>query len=133
MRCLRRSKFIRSVVLPLTLVAVLPACYRWREIPGRNLPTKLPNPTRVTLTDGRKIEITAGTVTEDSLLGRRKETPGPVLDTDQNVRLSLDDVQIVEQRKTDGWATAGVIYLGVSAVVGIACAASECLDYDFSN
>ncbi len=133
MKYFRRSAFLRIVVLPLMLAAFLPACYKWSEMPGRNLPTSLPSPTRVTLTDGQQIVLTTGTVTEDSLFGRREGTPGPVLDTDQNVRVSLDDVQIVEHRKTDGWATAGVIYLGVSAAMGLACAASDCLSFDLSN
>ncbi len=133
MRHSKRSAFRRLVVLPLTLVVFLPACYKWSEIPGRNLPRRLPSLTRVTLTDGQQIVLTTATVTEDSLFGRREGTPGPVLDTDQNVRVSLDDVQIVEHRKTDGWATAGVIYLGVSAAMGLACAASDCLSFDLSN
>ena len=130
---LRRSTLLRIVVLPLTLVALLPACYKWSEVPGRNLPEVLSSPTRVTLTDGQRIVLTTATVTEDSLFGRREGTPGPVLDTVQSVRVSLDEVQLVEHRKTDGLATAGAIYLAVSAALVLACGASECLEFDLSD
>jgi hypothetical protein len=131
----RRSRFFRTVVLPLTLVVFLPACHKWvpLEPAVSQAITGNQGTVRVTLTDGQQIIMTTATVTEDSLFGRRKGTPGPVLDTDQNVRLSLDDVQSVEHRRTDGWATAGVIFLGVGIAVNLACAATDCLELDFSN
>lgn len=75
MQYLRLSRFFRSVVLPLTLVAfLLPACHTWRGVNTNVVsPKELPSPVRVTLIDGEEISLEDTTVTADSVLGR---TPG---------------------------------------------------------
>ena len=124
----RHSRFFRPVVLPLTLAAFLPACHKWvpLEPPVSQAIAGEQGTVRVTLTDGQQIIVTTATVTEDSLFGRREGTPGPVLDTTQNVRLSLADVQSVEHRRTNVGATAGVILLGLVVAANLACAATDC-------
>jgi len=96
----RRSRFIRFVVLPLTLIAILPACYKWTEV-ETTADSQFPDPIRVTLMDGRQIVVEDATVTADSLFGRPKGTPRPVLGEELGVRVSLNDVQKVEQTEPD--------------------------------
>lgn len=56
----RRSRFLRFVVFPLTLVSLLPACHKWSTlhspvevaIRGERL-----DPVRLTLSDGRELVL----------------------------------------------------------------------------
>ncbi len=119
----RRSRFIRFVVLPLTLIAFLPACYKWTEV-ETTADSQFPDPIRVTLMDGRQIVVEDATVTADSLFGRPKGTPRPVLGEELGVRVSLNDVQKVEQTEPDEGSMMTLIAT-VTAVMSAAILAGD--------
>jgi hypothetical protein len=99
-----RTRFFRFVV-PLTLVAFLPACYKYVEVETNvDSPTKLSSPTRVTLTDGLQLVLRDATVTADSLFGSSQG---------QAIRVSLEDTQSVEHQKTN-WLFMGPVAVGLS-------------------
>ena len=125
----RRSRFLRFVILPLTLIAFLPACYKWTEV-ETTADSQLPDPIRVTLIDGRQFVVEDATVTADSLFGRPKGQPRPVLGEELGVRVSLNEIRKVEHGgvKEDvliliGAGLAGIVYCGVTE--------SECLNSSF--
>ena len=127
----RRSRFLRRVVLPLVLVAFLSACRHWVDTgPATAWPEPLPSPTRITLKDGRtRIVLERPTIRSDSVIGMHKvgtERGFAVLDT---LGVSLDDVQKLEHRESDGTATRwliGGIGLGLAAAMYI----SLCAEFD---
>lgn len=119
----RRSRFFRTVVLPLTLVALLPACYKWTEV-ETTADSQFPDPIRVTLMDGRQIVVEDATVTADSLFGRPKGTPRPVLGEELGVRVSLNDVQKVEQTEPDEGSMMTLI-AGFTAVMSATILAGD--------
>jgi len=92
----RRSKFIRFVIVPLMLVAFLPACYKWAEI-ETTAESELPNPARITPLDGQQFVLEDAKVTGDSLLGRPKGNPRPVIGEELGVRIVLTDVHRFEK------------------------------------
>jgi len=118
MKHFRSSRFLRLVVLPLTLLAFIPACQGWvgvKTAPG--VGEALPNPARLTLKDGRQLELEGATIVADTILGWRRGEPRVPADTDlQRVRVALDDVQKIEHRGTDAGATA--VLIGSILVVG---------------
>ncbi len=124
----RRFRFIRFVVLPLTLIALLPACYKWTEV-ETTADSQLPDPIRVTLMDGRQIVLEDATVTADSLFGRPKGQPRPVLGEALGVRVSLNDVQKVERTGINEESTIAVIAI----VAGFVSAGITAANLDFSG
>ena len=119
MMYLRRSRFFRTVVLPLTLVALLPACYKWSSVDGppyQAFTDGRPKQTRVTVNDGSQVTMQWPRIQGDSILGLSEQ--GATL----AVRLS--DVSKLEKRKFD-W-TPIVVGLVLVTVLGIVvCAAQE--------
>jgi len=107
MNYLKRSRFLRYVVLPLTLLALLPGCYKWTMVEtGVDLPTELPRSVRVTLTDGESLVLENVTITTDSLFGQRGGNKRESTSEERDVRLPLDDVRWVERRSDPGNSTA---------------------------
>ena len=132
---LRRSRFIRFVILPLTLIAILPACYKWHVV-GTNAasPTEVSSLTRVTLTNGEEVMLRDVIVTADSVFGRDKDSRPLFAGEERAVRINSDDVRFIERRSTNWLATGALIWLGVGVVVSLACAASDCFElFDSSN
>ena len=109
---LRRLSFLRFVIVPVMLVALLPACYKWTEV-EMTAGFQLPNPARITLTDGQQFELEDALITEDSLFGRPKGTPRPVIGQELGIRVGLTDVKKVEKAGINKDATITAI-----AVVG---------------
>jgi len=125
MKYLRRSAFLRLVVLPFTLLVFLSACHKWVAVETNVVsPTELSSPVRVTLTDGEEIKLEDVTVTPDSLFGKRNGTP-------RSIRIALDDVAEIEEEKSNPLATVGLaigVVIGTGLAVAVVCAASGCLD-----
>ncbi len=106
----RRSRFIRFVILPLTLVALLPACQGWGGVnTAVESPTAISGSIRVTLNDGEEIKLEHATVTPDSVLGWREGAwRAAALGEGQPVRIALDDVARIDEQRIKPLATLGV-------------------------
>jgi hypothetical protein len=66
--------------------------------------------------DGRQIVVEDATVTADSLFGRPKGQPRPVLGEALGVRVSLNDVQKVERTEGDAESMMALIAIGAGLV-----------------
>ena len=109
----RGSWLLRRVVLPLTLVALLSACTKWKTLeppyaPSQGEYEKL----RITGDDGMRVVIHDPRLEADSLRGT-------VSDSDQVAAIRIDSVQKIEKRGTNWLATAGLVVGVFYAVVGI--------------
>ena len=108
----RSSRFVRRVVLPLTLLAFLSACHKWvpLEPPVAQAITEEESGTvRVTLTDNSRMVLKEPRVSGDSLVA-----------LGDTVGVALDDVQQVEGRRANVLATVFLVAgAGVLALVGI--------------
>jgi hypothetical protein len=126
----RRTRFLRRVILPFTLLAFLSACRHWVDTgPATAWPEPLPSPTRITLKDHRRIVLERPTTRSDSIIGMHKvgtERGFAVLDT---LGVSLDDVWKLEHREYDGAATGGLIG-GIGLVFAVAISLATCADFD---
>ncbi len=116
----RRSRFIRFVILPLTLIAILPACYNWHGV-GTNVvsPTEVSSLTRITLTNGEEVMLRDVIVTADSVFGRDKDSRPLFAGEERAVRINSDDVRFIERRSTDWLATGALIFLGATTAAFI--------------
>ena len=132
----RRSRFIRFVILPLTLVALLPACQGWVGVnTAVESPTAISGSIRVTLNDGEEIKLEDATVTIDSVFGWREGAWRAAPGETQPVRIALDDVAKIDEQRTKTLATVGVVWLAVLVVAGIVLAFSDepCFDAGFGG
>jgi len=112
----RRSRFLRFVILPLTLVAFLPACYKWTSTNSTlESPTSILEPVRITLTDGRRMELENAVVRSDSLVGNRKGTQ-------DSISVPLSEVQKVEHMRASALSSLGLVggIFVVSALASVA-------------
>ena len=109
----RGSWLLRRFVLPLTLVAFLSGCTKWRTLEPPHAPSlgeyeKL----RITGDDGTRVVIHDPQIEADSLRGT-------VSDSEQVQVIPIDSVQKIEKRGTNWLATAGLVVGVFYAVVGI--------------
>jgi len=100
MRVFQRSKVQRNIVIPLLLVCFLSGCYKWTPATVRGSPEHA----RLTLDDGRVVELRSLEIRGDSVAGFAKEessrTGQPVWgDTLQTYALA--DVTVFEVRQKD--------------------------------
>jgi len=72
MRVFRRSKFQRHLVIPLMLVCFLAGCSSWRVQPAPATSHEAPERARITLSDGRVVELRSLEVRGDSVVGVAK-------------------------------------------------------------
>lgn len=126
MTYLKHSKFIRLVVLPLTLNAFLPACYKWTEVETPvNVSDRLPSPAHVTLKDGRRLKLEGATVEGDFIVGmvRGSNRSGQIAD---RVRIPIDEVLKVERRERNKFTTTllvvSAVYVTLALIVTGVCA-----------
>ena len=111
MRVFRRSKFQRHLVIPLMLACFLSGCYKWSVQPGRPTLDEAPERARITLSDGRVVELRSLEIRGDSVVGFAKTGPsrragqpgwGDTLQT-----YPLADVMVFEVRESDTVRTVG--------------------------
>ncbi len=124
---LRRSRFIRFVILPLTLIAILPACYNWHGV-GTNVvsPTEVSSLTRVTLTNGEELMLRDVIVTADSVFGRDKDSRPLFAGEERPVRINSDDVRLIDRRSTNWLALGPLIFVtGLFTLVAIECVSPD--------
>lgn len=96
---------------------------------------------RLTLQDGRRVELSHPVVVDDSLLTERQPSPtahGGTIDWREGVspapRVPLSDIRLVELSRPDGAATAVLIIgVGVAAFAVVAAIAAASLDLDFGG
>ncbi len=116
----RRSRFVRVIVLPLTLVSLQSACtsYVAMQSPyGQTILREEPGRIRVTLDDGSRVTISQPRIEGDSLLGIAYDAKNRAY-TD-TVRVALAEVTSVEREKADLGKSfntvalvGGVVFLG---------------------
>jgi len=109
----RGSWLLRRFVLPLTLVAFLSGCTKWKTLeppyaPSQGEYEKL----RITGDDGTRVVIYDPQIEADNLRGT-------VSDSEQVQVIPIDSVQRIEKRGTNWLATAGLVVGVFYAVVGI--------------
>ncbi len=109
----RRSRFLRRIVLPLTLVALVSACTKWKTLeppyaPSQGEYEKL----RITGDDGTRVVIHDPQIEADSLRGT-------VSDSDQIAAIPIDSVQKIEKRGANWLGNIGLAYLAFNVVLGI--------------
>ena len=115
MQAIPRSPFVRSVVIPLTLIGWLSGCYKWSTVdmsPSEVVNGELPEQVRVTWR-GEQYELTSPTIQADSLIG---------WDSDQRMVILTGEIESFEVREGDDGATIGLI-VGVLAGLVVASVA----------
>ena len=127
MRALRRSSFMRYIVIPLTLIAWLSACHKWSYSPLSPSQTVSEEPDRVRVTTSSdRWVLESPRVEGDSLFGLMAKSG-------ETRAIPLGEIQRLEIRESDVLATVGTV-LGVTVVTGfgflvVACAIDErCLE-----
>ncbi len=119
MRYFRRSRFIRFVILPLTLVALLPACYKWSTVhgpPDWEIRLARPDQIRVTVDDGSQVEMRSPWMQGDSIFA---------LTTNQDTLvIRVSDVTKLEKREKD-WIPYYVAIVGAAVFFVAFCAGHE--------
>jgi len=130
MRYLRRSAFLRLVVLPFTLSLWLSACTSYVAMQGpyaQTIVSEEPGKVRAWLDDGSRVTISRPRIEADSLVGFVYDArTRSYTDT---VRVALGEVSVVEREKADILKGIGVGFLILTAVSAIAYAA-ECASDD---
>ena len=121
----RRSRFIRFVVLPLTLVAFLPACtfHEWSTMQGSpdlEIRSNRPEQIRVTVDDGSQVKMRNPWIQGDSILALTEQGATLVI--------RVSDVTKLEERKEDR-VMGAVVAGGITAVIIVFCSGQ---DNDFS-
>ncbi len=109
----RGSWLLRRFVLPLTLVAFLSACTKWKTLelpyaPSQGEYEKL----RITGDDGTRVVIHDPQIEADSLRGT-------ISDSDQVAAIPIDSVQKIEKRGANWLGNIGLAYLAFNVVLGI--------------
>lgn len=135
MKHLRRSTFVRLVILPFTLTLWLTACSSYRTLSPpyeQSISDEDPGTVRVTMNDGSRWEISEPIVTADSLVGADNDS----WDRDsraytRRVSIGLGEVSEVEFKKSD-ISTPAAVGLGLLGVLVVAwlvdCSGREGLD-----
>ena len=129
---------IRSRPVSLALVGLfvwVTGCTSYSQIEPREVADY--GKARVTLDDGRRFVVAHPQIEADSLVGFKAEswTARDRVYTD-SVRVALDQVETLEASHTSAGKTVGLVVgviAGVFVIAGIACAASDCMDYGFSG
>ena len=133
MRVFRRSKFQRHLVIPLMLICFLSGCYKWSAQPGPATSHEAPERARITLSDGRVVELRSLEIRGDSVVGfakteSRGRTGQPVWgDTLQTYPLA--DVTEFEVRQIDKGRSGALI--GGLALIAVMVAYAIALDRGF--
>jgi len=109
----RGSWLLRRFVLPLTLVAFLSACTKWKTLeppyaPSQGEYQKL----RITGADGTRVVIHDPRIEADSLRGT-------VSDSDQIAAIPIDSVQKIEKRGANWLGNIGLAYLALNVLAGV--------------
>ncbi len=112
MRVFRRSKFQRHIVIPLMLTCFLSGCYKWSVQPGPPTLHEAPERGRITLSDGRVVELRSLEIRGDNVVGFAKS--GSRVDTLQTYPLA--DVTMFEVPKT---GTAQTVLFSVAAAAAL--------------
>jgi hypothetical protein len=117
----RRSRFIRFVILPLTLVALLPACtfHKWSTMQGSpdlQIRSKRPEQIRVTVDDGSQVEMRSPWIQGDSILALTEQGATLVI--------RVSDVSKLEERKEDR-VMGAVVAGGIIAVLYAVCSGND--------
>ena len=121
MRVIRQSKFQRHMVIPLMLTCFMTGCYKWSVQPASAISDEPPENARITLFDGKVVELQSPEIRGDSVVGfakteSRGRTGQPVWgDTLQTYPLA--DVMVFEERKTD---TVRIVVTSAVAVALVA-------------
>ena len=113
MRYVRGSWLLRRFVLPLTLVALLSACTKWKTLeppyaPSQGEYEKL----RITGDDSTRVVIHDPQIEADSLRGT-------VSDSDQVAAIPIDSVQKIEKRGANWLGNIGLAYLALNVLAGV--------------
>ena len=127
----RRSRFIRFVILPLTLTVWVSACTSRVVIPPpyESSISEEPGTVMVTLDDGSRIKVYRPWIEADSLVGIVYDT-GNRAYTD-TVHVALEDIVSVEGKKPEALKTVGLVLLIplVALSVAQAIVAASCCDF----
>ena len=120
MTCGRCTPFMRSVIIPVTLVAFMSGCTRWAVVfgPAPSAPTaeaveellaaRNPEKVRVSRSDGTTVEITGPRVENDSILRAAIPRTG----------VPVDDILTIEAREIDGGTTGIIVGVSILMVLG---------------
>ena len=130
----QRSKSQRHLVIPLLLTCFLSGCYKWSVQPTSAISDEAPERARITLSDGRVVELRSLEIRGDSLVGfaktgesmRRAGQPvwGDTLQT-----YPLADVTRFEVRKTDTGMTVLAVALSVALAVAFVVAVGSNFEF----
>lgn len=102
------------VLLVSTGILLCVGCYTWTPTPTSPAPSRS---VRVTLKDGRVIALDQPQVVGDSLIGKWHQCCDPPWG--ERTAIALADLSPrIEEEHFSFWRTAGLIYLGLSAVAG---------------
>ncbi len=117
----RPSKFQRHIVIPLMLVCFLSGCYKWSVQPASVISDAAPELTRITLSDGKVVELRSVEIRGDSVAGfakteSRTSTGQPVWG-DALQTYPLSDVMVFEVGKTD---TVRIVVTSAAALALVA-------------
>ncbi len=129
MRVFQRSKFQRHLVIPLMLTCLLSGCYKWTPATVRGSPEHA----RLTLDDGRVVELRSLEIRGDSVAGFAKQesrrTGQPVW-SDTLQTYALADVTAFEVRQKDKGRTrflvAGLVLTAVAVGLVVWAALQPC-------
>ncbi len=126
MRYMRRSRFVRLVVLPFTLALFLSACtsYVTMDRPfEQSFAQQEPGHLRVTLNDGSRLVVRHPRIKADSLVGFAEDSwdKRERVYTD-SVRVAFAEISGVEVKRTDALKSLGVP-LGLFAILFVAACA----------
>ncbi len=127
----RGSRFLRFVIIPLTLVAFLPACHKWVPLSrpfDQAIADDRPTLIRATDNDGVQIEMKSPWVRGDTLYGLPSRgdsrKPGDVIAVD-TVTVGLSGLTRIEHRGSNGLGTAGVVMGGIVGLLVVIGAGFE--------
>ncbi len=134
MRVFRRSKFQHHIVIPLMLTCFLSGCYKWSAQTTPATVAEPPERARITLDDGRVVELRSLEIRGDSVAGFAKEesrrTGQPVW-SDTLQTYALADVTAFEVRQKDKGRTrflvGGLVLTAVAVGLGIWVASDPCI------
>ena len=121
MRSIRDSEFLRRGLL-LALVASLSACHKWVPMTGpleQAITYGRPDQIRVNYNDGSRVKMKSPWIEGDSVMGLDLYYDSN-LKTRDTLTAALSDVSGIDERKSDGVATVGLI-VGIVLVGTVAC------------
>ncbi len=115
------SKFQRHLVIPLMLTCFLSGCYKWSVQPAPATLDEAPERVRITLSDGRVVELRSLEIRGDSVVGFAKTGPsrraGQPVWGDTLQTYPLADVMVFEVGKT---AVVRIVVISALAVAFVA-------------